>query len=113
MEGSEHRTSNRSSCTRVLTRAAVLTLVASLTGCDSLSSDLSNMTSSFLPPSGAQVGTWATDFTNPEEQQKGLVLLGMATWGGGEEYLKLYRTCIEGPWDPLVKAAAIRSKPKN
>merc|ERR1711965_729465 len=67
------------------------------------------MTSSFLPPSGAQVGTWATDFTNPEEQQKGLVLLGTATWGGGEEYLKLYRTCIEGPWDPLVKAAAIRS----
>ena len=109
MEGSEHRTSNRSSCTRVLTRAAVLTLVAGLTGCDSLSSDLNNMTSSFLPPSGAQVGTWATDFTNPEEQQKGLVLLGMATWGGGEEYLKLYRTCIEGPWDPLVKAAAIRS----
>ena len=86
-----------------------MTLVTSLVGCDSLSSDIDNLTSSFLPPSGQQVGTWATDFTNPEEQQKGLVLLGTATWGGGEEYLKLYRTCIEGPWDPLVKAAAIRS----
>jgi hypothetical protein len=92
-----------------LLRLCALAIVASISGCDSLSSDISNMTSSFMPPSGAQVGTWATDFTNPEEQQKGLVLLGTATWGGGEEYLKLYRTCIEGPWDPLVKAAAIRS----
>ena len=80
-----------------------------LGGCAGISSDFSSLGDAIFPPSGTEVGEWATDFTDPELQQKGLVLLGTAPWAGTEEYQRLYRTCIEGPWDPLVKAGAIKA----
>ena len=79
------------------------------TGCDTISSDFQDLVDQLSPTSPAKAGEWATDFADPENQQRGLTLLGNAPWGGGEEYLKLYRSCIEGPFDPLVKAAAIRA----
>lgn len=78
-------------------------------GCDTISSDFQDLVDQLSPTSPAKAGEWATDFADPENQQRGLTLLGNAPWGGGEEYLKLYRNCIEGPFDPLVKAAAIRA----
>ena len=80
-----------------------------MNGCDSISSDFSSLGNAIFPPSGAEVGAWATNFNDPETQQRGLVLLGTAPWAGTEEYLQLYRTCIQGPWDPLVKAGAIKA----
>ena len=78
-------------------------------GCDAISNDFKSLGNAMFPPSGAEVGAWATNFNDPETQQRGLVLLGTAPWAGTEEYLQLYRTCIQGPWDPLVKAGAIKA----
>ncbi|MEC8560476.1 MAG: HEAT repeat domain-containing protein, partial [Planctomycetota bacterium] len=84
-------------------------LLLLLGGCASISNDFASLGNAIFPPTGAEVGEWATDFTNPELQQRGLVLLGTAPWAGTEQYQQLYRSCIEGPWDPLVKAAAIKA----
>ena len=88
---------------------ALLSSCILLTGCDTLSSDFQDLVDQLTPTSPAEAGQLATDFADPENQQQGLTLLGTATWGGEEEYLRLYRNCIEGPFDPLVKAAAIRA----
>ena len=88
---------------------ALLTSCILLTGCDTLSSDFQDLVDQLTPTSPAEAGQLATDFADPENQQQGLTLLGTATWGGEEEYLRLYRNCIEGPFDPLVQAAAIRA----
>ena len=88
---------------------SVLGLSLLAAGCDTISSDFQDLVDQLSPTSPAKAGEWATDFADPENQQRGLTLLGNAPWGGGEEYLKLYRNCIEGPFDPLVKAAAIRA----
>ncbi|MEC8735151.1 MAG: HEAT repeat domain-containing protein [Planctomycetota bacterium] len=84
-------------------------LLLLLGGCASISNDFASLGNAIFPPTGAEAGEWATDFTNPELQQRGLVLLGTAPWAGTEQYQQLYRSCIEGPWDPLVKAAAIKA----
>lgn len=89
--------------------AAVLIATATLGGCDAISSDFQSLGDAMFPPSGAEVGEWATNFNDPQTQQRGLVLLGTAPWAGTEQYLELYRTCIQGPWDPLVKAGAIKA----
>lgn len=78
-------------------------------GCDTIASDFQDLADQIMPPTGEEAGVWATDFGDPENQQRGITLVGNAPWGGGEEYLQLYRTCIEGPFDPLVKSAAIRA----
>ena len=104
-------THHRSTATRLLAAVATSSavLLATLGGCDSISSDFQSLGNAIFPPSGAEVGEWATNFNDPETQQRGLVLLGTAPWAGTEQYLELYRTCIQGPWDPLVKAGAIKA----
>lgn len=94
--------------TKLAKRLLLVTLL-SAAGCDTISSDFQDLVDQLSPTSPEKAGEWATDFADPENQQRGLTLLGTATWGGGEEYLALYRNCIEGPFDPLVKAAAIRA----
>ena len=89
--------------------AAALIAMTTLGGCDAISSDFQSLGNAMFPPSGAEVGEWATNFNDPQTQQRGLVLLGTAPWAGTEQYLELYRACIQGPWDPLVKAAAIKA----
>jgi hypothetical protein len=92
-----------------LVLCTALCLMPGLVGCDTLSSDFQDLVDQLSPTSPAEAGQLATDFADPENQQRGLTLLGTAPWGGEEEYLRLYRNCVEGPFDPLVKAAAIRA----
>lgn len=92
-------------CTQLLAIAG-LSFAA---GCETISSDLTDFFDQMSPPSAAEAGEWAVNFDKPEEQQRGLTLLGNAPWGGGDIYLELYRDATEGPWDPLVKAAAVRA----
>ena len=94
---------------RILLSTPLLAASLLVCGCDTISSDFQELVDQLTPPSPAKAGELATDFADPENQQRGITLLGTATWGGGEEYLRLYRSCIEGPFDPLVKAAAIRA----
>lgn len=93
-----------------LTALSLLTTVSMISsGCDTIASDFQDLADQISPPSPQEAAQWATDFSAPEAQQKGIMLIGNAPWGGSDEYLRLYRTCIEGPFDPLVKAAAIRA----
>ncbi|MEE2681194.1 MAG: HEAT repeat domain-containing protein [Planctomycetota bacterium] len=110
MEGApeEHLERSANHLPTSLLAAATISVVA-LGGCDSISSDFQSLGNAMFPPSGAEVGEWATNFNDPQTQQRGLVLLGTAPWAGTEQYLELYRTCIQGPWDPLVKAGAIKA----
>ena len=76
-------------------------------GCDMISSDLSQFTQSFTPPSPAEAARWAADPNDRENARRGTILLANAPWGGTEAYVKMYRLYAEDALDPLVRAAAL------
>ena len=78
-------------------------------GCDTISSDLSQFTQSFTPPSPAQAARWAADPNDRENARRGTILLANAPFGGTEVYLKMYRLYAEDAGDPLVRAAALQA----
>lgn len=91
-------------------RTAILgTSLLLLAGCDTISSDLSQFTSSFTPPSPAEAARWAADPNDRENARRGTILLANAPWGGTEAYVKMYRLYAEDALDPLVRAAALQA----
>jgi hypothetical protein len=78
-------------------------------GCDTISSDLSQFTQSFTPPSPAQAARWAADPNDRENARRGTILLANAPFGGTEVYVKMYRLYAEDARDPLVRAAALQA----
>jgi hypothetical protein len=80
-----------------------------LAGCDTISSDLSQFTQSFTPPTPAEAARWAADPNDRENARRGTILLANAPWGGTEAYLKMYRLYAEDSQDPLVRAAALQA----
>jgi hypothetical protein len=92
-------------CTTILL-APVLLFAA---GCDTISSDLSQFTQSFTPPSPAQAARWAADPNDRENARRGTILLANAPFGGTEVYVKMYRLYAEDAGDPLVRAAALQA----
>jgi hypothetical protein len=80
-----------------------------LAGCDTISSDLSQFTQSFSPPTPAEAARWAADPNDRENARRGTILLANAPWGGTEAYLKMYRLYAEDSQDPLVRAAALQA----
>jgi hypothetical protein len=94
-------------------RIAILTLAGASalagTACDTASSDWASFTQSFSPPSPGEAGRWAMDRSDPENQRRGIVLLGNAPWGGSPVYLAAYRMYLTERVDPLVAAASIEA----
>ncbi|NBP52363.1 MAG: HEAT repeat domain-containing protein, partial [Actinobacteria bacterium] len=87
----------------------VAAMLASVAGCDQMSSDFSDASSSIFPPSPAEAGRWAVDDSDPENQRRGVLLLGNSSFGGDPVYINLYRLYIEENSDPVVKATAIQA----
>jgi len=94
-----------------LTHAALLAAAALVAagGCDQATSDFGDASSSLFPPSPAEAGRWAVDDSDPENQRRGVLLLGNAGFGGEPVYVNLYRLYIEENSDPVVKATAIQA----
>jgi hypothetical protein len=88
-----------------------LACVAALAGggCDQARSDFGDASNSFFPPTPTDAGRWAVDNTDPENQRRGVLLLGLSSFGGEEAYLSLYQLYIEENSDPLVKATSIQA----
>jgi hypothetical protein len=89
--------------------ACLLALAALLAGCDQMTSDVNDATTGFFGPSPADAGRWAVDETDPENQRRGVLLLGTSSFGGEPTYLALYTLYIEETRDPLVRATAIQA----
>ncbi|MFM8699273.1 MAG: HEAT repeat domain-containing protein [Phycisphaerales bacterium] len=83
--------------------------LAALAGCEQMSSDFSDASNSIFPPSPAAAGRWAVDDSDPENQRRGVLLLGNSTFGGDPVYINLYRLYIDENSDPVVKATAIQA----
>ena len=79
------------------------------TGCDQIQSDVGDASNSLFPPSPAEAGRWAVDDSDPENQRRGVLLIGNAGFGGEPVYVNLYRLYIEENSDPVVKATAIQA----
>ena len=77
--------------------------------CDQATSDFGDASNSLFPPSPAEAGRWAVDDSDPENQRRGVLLLGNASFGGEAVYVNLYRLYIEENTDPVVKATAIQA----
>ncbi len=78
-------------------------------GCDQITSDVGDASNSLFPPSPAEAGRWAVDDADPENQRRGVLLLGNSGFGGEPVYINLYRLYIEENSDPVVKATAIQA----
>lgn len=89
--------------------AGALALALALAACDQMSSDFGDASNSLFPPSPAEAGRWAVDDGDPENQRRGVLLLGNAGFGGEPVYVNLYRLYIEENSDPVVKATAIQA----
>lgn len=74
-----------------------------------MSSDVNDFTGSMFPPTPSEAAAWAADNVNPENQRRGIMLLGTASFGGEAIYRQLYVLYIEENTDPLVKAAAVQA----
>ena len=88
--------------------ACIVTLLTAV-GCDTISSDFSQFSQSFVPPSPAEAARWAADPNDRENARRGTILLANAPWGGTEAYVKMYRLYAQDALDPLVRAAALRT----
>ena len=93
---------------RCLTASLALASLA-LAGCETISSDLSQLSESFSQPTPVEAARWAADPNDRENARRGTVLLANAPWGGAEAYIKLYRLYAAEAPDPLVRAAAIQA----
>jgi hypothetical protein len=102
-------TSGRTRIAPALARAGLASLALLAAGCDQMSSDFGDASSSLFPPSPAEAGRWAVDDGDPENQRRGVLLLGNAGFGGEPVYVNLYRLYIEENSDPVVKATAIQA----
>lgn len=78
-------------------------------GCDQMSSDIGDASNSLFPPTPAEAGRWAVDNSDPENQRRGVLLLGNSGFGGERAYIDLYRLYIDENTDPLVKQTAIQA----
>ena len=87
----------------------MLALAFALPACEQMSSDVGDASSSLFPPSPAEAGRWAVDDSDPENQRRGVLLLGNSGFGGETVYVNLYRLYIEENSDPVVKATAIQA----
>jgi hypothetical protein len=89
--------------------ALLATAACALAGCDQMSSDFGDASNALVPPSPAEAGRWAVDDSDPENQRRGVLLLGNSSFGGDTVYVNLYRLYIEENTDPVVKATAIQA----
>lgn len=89
--------------------ALLATAACALAGCDQMSSDFGDASNALFPPSPAEAGRWAVDDSDPENQRRGVLLLGNSSFGGDTVYVNLYRLYIEENSDPVVKATAIQA----
>jgi hypothetical protein len=101
--------SGRTRIATTLLRAATGALAMAAAACDQMSSDFGDASNSLFPPSPAEAGRWAVDDGDPENQRRGVLLLGNAGFGGEPVYVNLYRLYIEENSDPVVKATAIQA----
>lgn len=102
-------TRGRTRIAPALARAGLAALALAAGACDQMSSDFGDASSSLFPPSPAEAGRWAVDDGDPENQRRGVLLLGNAGFGGEPVYVNLYRLYIEENSDPVVKATAIQA----
>ena len=71
--------------------------------------DFNDMGEGFIPTSPRDAALMAVDQYNPDNRRQGITLLANSDFGGGEEYLSMYRDYVAEDRDPLVRAAAIKA----
>lgn len=87
----------------------IVPLLAAAAGCDTVTSDLSDIAGAFVPTSPGEAARMAVDQNDPDRRREGLILLAGAYFGGEPRYVDLYREYAEHDGDPIARAVAIRS----
>lgn len=71
--------------------------------------DFNDMGEGFIPTTPHEAALMAVDQYDPDRRRRGITLLATSDFGGGDEYLAMYRDYIAEDRDPLVRAAAIKA----
>lgn len=85
-------------------RAAWVTVVLYVGGCNSGPDPVTKVFESLTPPSPSQVARDAFNVYDADARRKSVTTLSAASFGGEEPYLQMYRLLSDDP-DPTVRAA--------
>jgi hypothetical protein len=81
--------------------------VTIIQGC--VSDDFNDIARGFSPMTPRQAAEMAGDQYSPDERREGITLLSTSPFGGGPEYVRMYRDYVSKDLDPLVRASAIKA----
>lgn len=106
----QNRAARRPAPTRGTCLAAIaIVMVAMLSGCQTVSQDLSEFVAIFSVPTPGEAARDLFDASDPDKQRQALVLLAQAPFGGEEPYVRAYRDLATNAVDPTVRITAIRA----
>lgn len=81
--------------------------VALLTGCETISQDLSDLGEAFSQPSPSEAARWMIDLNDAGKRRRGTVLIATSPFGAAESNVEWYRDRVANERDPMVLAVTI------
>lgn len=99
---------------RVLRLTAVTALLMIVTcGCQTISDDIADASSTLFPPSPTEAAQMMLDPHDPDRRREGTNWIGNSPFGGSEVYVRAYRDYVENEKNELVLVEAIRALAKH
>lgn len=80
-----------------------------LTGCQSVSEGINDLSATLNPTSPREAAKFALDQDDPDKRREGILLLSSSHFGSEEVYVQLYREYVRFESDPMVRAVAIQA----
>ncbi len=76
-------------------------------GCSTIGDDIDNITSGLVAPTPREAVEMMVDPHDPDRRRRGTILISNSPFGGGDEYLAMYRDKARTERNPLALAAAL------
>jgi len=95
----------RVSSTLLVLSALAMCFISS--GCSTIGDDISDMTGGFVATTPREAVEMMVDPHDPDRRRRGTVLISNSPFGGGDEYLAMYRDKVRTERNPLALAAAL------
>ncbi len=98
---------------RTRQRSAVLACLLAVwfgcaAGCNMRQQLKATLGDSFMPPTPAEAARMAVNMYDADSRRQGVALLSASSFGGEEQYVKMYRLLVDDP-DPTVRAVILKA----
>ena len=93
-------------CSTLFVCSALAMCIFSI-GCSTIGDDISDMTGGLVATTPREAVEMMVDPHDPDRRRRGTVLISNSPFGGGNEYLAMYRDKVRTERNPLALAAAL------